>query len=48
LLQNRDLRPTASTEGMIVSAVSRQFAIDPGKVRRALYPELSSIKVPTL
>ncbi|WP_156843220.1 DUF1501 domain-containing protein [Novosphingobium aquimarinum] len=47
LLQNRDLRPTASTEGMIVSAVSRHFAIDPGKVRRALYSELSSIKFPT-
>jgi uncharacterized protein (DUF1501 family) len=40
LHEGRDLKPTASLESEISAAVAAHYGLDPGKVRRTLYPDL--------
>lgn len=38
LYESRDLKPTASLEGLIAGAVATHFTLDPAQVARSLYP----------
>jgi uncharacterized protein (DUF1501 family) len=41
LYQNRDLRPTTRFEDVIVAALSHHYAMEPGKLKRGLFPEFA-------
>ncbi|MGL4313443.1 MAG: DUF1501 domain-containing protein [Sphingomonas sp.] len=41
LHEGRDLRAAASLEGVIADALADHYGLEPGRVRRALYPDLT-------
>lgn len=40
LYEGRDLRPTSALEDVLSGAIARHFGLEPGQVRRTLYPDL--------
>jgi uncharacterized protein (DUF1501 family) len=40
--EGRDLKPTASLEATIATALAHHYALDAATVRRTLFPELTA------
>jgi len=44
LYEQRDLKPTMATEGLVTGALAQHFGIDPLQLARTLYPAQSSLR----
>lgn len=44
LYENRDLRPTTAMEAMIAGTLAQHYALEPGRMIRAVYPDQPSLR----